>query len=139
MSKIAKKQRENFTSNQYFQWNLLNSKYILQKIVASKFRLKLTTLTFWTKVSQKRAFLIENKKNCKYWKRGPNLPKNGVSIRKQRTEQHHWVQHIRISLGTKFYLQLITLIFFHQIVPNKGISNQKWKKWTSLLNSAYLN
>ena len=32
--KIATKQRETFTSNQDFQWKLVNSKYILQKIVS---------------------------------------------------------------------------------------------------------
>ena len=34
LSKIAKKQRQTFSSNQYFQWNLANSQYTLQTIVA---------------------------------------------------------------------------------------------------------
>ena len=31
---MAEKQRHTFTSNQDFPWNLVNSQYILQKIVA---------------------------------------------------------------------------------------------------------
>ena len=36
--------------------------YFAKDCVASKFSLQLTTLTFWTKFSQKRTFLIGNKK-----------------------------------------------------------------------------
>ena len=37
--KIAKKQRSTFTSNQDFQWNLVNSLYILQTIVVQNLNL----------------------------------------------------------------------------------------------------
>ena len=85
--------------------DLLNSKYILQKFVASKFSLKLSTLTFWSKFSQKRA-----------------LP-----AKIEKSEQHHWIQHIRISLDTKFQLQLIILTFWTKFAQ-KGYFRSKTEK-----------
>ena len=66
------------------------------------------------------------------------FPKKSISVRKQKTEQHHWIQHIRISLSTKFQLQLIILIFWNKLSQTE-YSRPKTKKWTSRLNSAYLN
>ena len=33
------------------------------------------------------------------------------TVKNRKSEQHHWVLHIRISLSNKFYLKLIILIF----------------------------
>ena len=51
---------------------------------------------------------------------------------------HHWIQHIQISLGTKFKFKLTILIFLNKFAQ-QSISSWKLKKWTSLMNSAYLN
>ena len=116
-------------------------------ILATKFSLKLTILTFWTKFAQKECFWSKKKKvntatefciielvkvssftlNSKYWQFGPNLHKKGVSIRKQKTEQHHWIQHIRISLGIKFHLKLTILIFWTKL-SQTGYFRPKIKK-----------
>ena len=48
---------------------------------------KLTILTSWTKFAPKRVFPVKNKKS----------------------EHHHWILHVRISLGTKVQLKLIIL------------------------------
>ena len=57
--------------------------------LGTEFHLKLTSLMFWIKSSQK-----------------------GISCLKQKSEHHHWILHIRISLGTKFQLKLTILIFW---------------------------
>ena len=43
-------------------------------------------------------------------------------------ENHHRILHIRISLGSKFQLQQIILIFLEQIYPQKNPSGQKQQK-----------
>ena len=43
-------------------------------------------------------------------------------------ENHHRILHIRISLGSKFQLQQIILIFLEQIYPPKNPSSQKQQK-----------
>ena len=48
--------------------------------------------------------------NCQVRFFGPNLPKKGVSGLKQKN--HHWILHIRISLGAKFQLKLRILGVF---------------------------
>ena len=61
---------------------------------STKFQLKLTILIFWIKFSPKRVFSIKNRKS----------------------EHHHWIMHIQISLGTKFQLKLTILIFWTKFV-----------------------
>ena len=55
----------------------------------------------------------------------------------KKSEQHHWILHIRISLSINFYLNLTILIVWTKLAQ-KGISGQKRKRWTSLSNSTYL-
>ena len=42
--------------------------------------------------------------NKKCWILGPNFPKSEMSnfCQKGKTEDHHWILHIWINLGTKF-------------------------------------
>ena len=54
----------------------------------TKFRLKLTLLSFWTKLTQKGYFRYEKK-----------------------NENHHQILHIRINLGSKFQLRQTILIY----------------------------
>ena len=69
---------------------------------------------------------------------GPNLPKKGISTRKQKRQQDHWILHIPVSLGIKFHLKLTILIFWTKL-PKNSISDQKQEQWTSRLNSACSN
>ena len=82
--------------------------------LGTEFHLKLTSLMFWIKSSQK-----------------------GISCLKQKSEHHHWILHIRISLGTKFHFKQIWNL--GPVSSKNGTSVWKWKKWTSTLNSAYSN
>ena len=50
----------------------------------TKFRLKLTILSFWTKLAQKGYFQSKEKK------------------KKEKNENYHRILHIRINLGSKF-------------------------------------
>ena len=139
-------------------------------------------MTFWTKFSQKRAFLIGNKKKTVNIDNLDQIcPRTAILVKIEKSEQHNWLQHIRFSLGTKFQLQLTiftfwtkfaqkgyfrskteklnitiefcmfelvyvpnvslkwTFWFFGPNCPKQSISGRKLKKWTSLLNSPYLN
>ena len=49
-------------------------------------------------------------------------------VKTRKTEHHHWVPLIQISLGTKFQLKLTILIFWPDL-PKKGFSGLKQKKW----------
>ena len=66
----------------------------------------------------------------------PNLPKKGISQRKQKTDRHYWILHIQISLSNKFQVKLVILIFRLNFLK-KGISGWKWEKWAWPLDSAY--
>ena len=66
---------------------------------------------------------------------GQVYPKTAFPIANEKSGHHHWILHIGTSLSIKFYLKLIILNFW----TKKSISGQKWKKWTTSLNSAYSN
>ena len=63
-------------------------------------------------ICRKKVFLVENGKS----------------------EHHHWILYIQISIGTKFQLKLTIL---EQIYPKKDISGQIQKNKTSPLTCAY--
>ena len=46
-------------------------------------------------------------------------PKGEIPVKNGKSEHHHRILHIRISLGTKFYLELTILIFFDQICTKR--------------------
>ena len=77
-------------------------------------RLKLKMFDFLDQICPKRVCLVENRKS----------------------QHHHLILNIRISLGTKFHFKQSWILG-----PNllKGISGRKQKKWTPPLNSAYSN
>ena len=43
---------------------------------------------------------------------GQNLP-----VENGKSEQHHWILHIRISLGTKFQIKPTIFIFWIEFTP----------------------
>ena len=62
--------------------------------------------------------------------------KGYFQLKKQKkSEHHHWILHIQISLVTKFY----NFCFLDQICSKNSISGWIQKNWTSPLNSAYSN
>ena len=50
--------------------------------------------------------------NWQFWFFGPNLPKKVFPVKNRKSEHHHGILHIWISLGTKFQLKLIILSFW---------------------------
>ena len=86
--------------------------------------------SIWSK-SEKSEQLM----NCAYFKLlVPNFsfkdkicPKRIVPMKNRKIEQHHKILHIQISLGTKFQLKLIILIFWNKFAQ-KGISYLNQKK-----------
>ena len=93
----------------------------MQEIVTSKFSLKLTTLVFWTKFSKKKGISDwkQKKKTVNIHNLDQICPRRALPVKKEKSEQHHWTQHIRISLGNKFYLQLIILNFWTKFTQKK--------------------
>ena len=60
---------------------------------------------------------------------GPSLLKKVFPPKNRKSEHHHWILHILISLGTKFPLKLTVLIFLTRFVQ-KGFFWSKTEKWT---------
>ena len=79
--------------------------------------------------------------NWQFWFFGPNLHKNIFLVKNWKSEHHHWIPHIQISLGTKFQLKLTILIFLTRFAQ-KGFFWSKVEKVNTayfLHNSAYSN
>ena len=54
--------------------------------------------------------LVQNfSSNWQFWFFGPNLPKKAFAVKNRKSEHHHGILHILISLVTKFQLKLIIL------------------------------
>ena len=64
-------------------------------------------------------------------------PKRVFPIKNRKSGHHHWILHVRISVGTKFQLKLTILIFWTKFCFQNFHS--KTKKWTASSNSAYSN
>ena len=153
-----------FASKGYFQSKAKKNKHYdwvldIRISLGTKFQVKLIILTFWTKFAPKGYFQLKTKKSeqhhwilhiqislgIKFHLRLIILifldqicPKRVFLVENEKSEHDHWILHIRISLNIKFHLKL-TIQFFGSNLPKKGISCRKGKKWTSPLNSAYLN
>ena len=68
-------------------------------------------------------------------------PRKIFMVKNRKSEHHHWIPHIQISLGTKFQLKLTILIFLTRFTQ-KGFFWSKTEKVNttySLHNSAYSN
>ena len=65
--------------------------------------------------------------NWQFWFFGQNLSKMVVPVKNWKTEHHHWIPHIQISLGTKFQLRL-TLMTFLTRFAQKGFFWSKTEK-----------
>ena len=64
--------------------------------------------------------------NWQFWLFGPNLPKKGVPVKNRKSEHHHWILLIRISLGIKFSLNW-QFWFFEPNLPTKWNYNTSRK------------
>ena len=57
-------------------------------------------------------------------------PKEVILVKSGNSEHHHWILHVRISLGTKLLIKLTTLVwfcFFPQICPKREFPVQNGK------------
>ena len=75
-----------------------------------KFKLKLTILDFWTRLTQKGYFLSKKVKNKNYYR----------------------ILHIRINLSTEFQLKLTILIFWTKFVPKGNFLSKREKVNTTM-------
>ena len=64
-------------------------------------------------------------------------PKKVFPIQNRKSEHHHFILHIRISLGIKFHLKMTTLIFWTKCPPTEYFRSEH-TKWAAPLNSPYL-
>ena len=113
-----------------------------------KFHFKQTILSFWTKFPQERNLwskteilnmIIEFRLfKLVSWYQISALtdnfdffdqicPKKVFLVKNRKSEHHHWILLIQISLGTKFQLKLTISIFCTKFAQ-KGISSRKQKK-----------
>ena len=60
------------------------------------------------------------------------LPKRVFPVENRKSEHHHWIVHIRISVGTKFQLKLISLILWTKFAQ-KGFFRSKTEKANSAI------
>ena len=79
--------------------------------------------------------------DLQFWFFGPNLPKKVFPVKNWKSEHHHWILHIQISLGTKFQLKLTILIFLTRFTQKGFFWSETEKVNTTyfLHNSAYSN
>ena len=114
---------------------------IIKTRLGTKFQLKLTILIFLTRIAQKGFSGLKQKKwaphifyiilhihislvqnfssNWQFWFFGPNLPKKVFPVENRKSEHHHGILHIWISLGTKFQLKLIILSFWTKFTQKR--------------------
>ena len=57
--------------------------------------------------------------NWQFWFFQPNLAKKGFEVNNRKSEHYHRILQIWISLGTKFQLKLITLIFWTKFTQKR--------------------
>ena len=62
-------------------------------------------------------------------------PKGVYPVKNRKSKHHHWILHIQISLGTKFQLKLMILIFWNKFA-RKGcfLSKAKSKHYHWILH-----
>ena len=90
---------------------------IFKLVFVSNFTLK--KFKFLDQIYQRKIFIFKNRKS----------------------EYHHWILHIQISLGTKFQFKLTTLIFLRRFTQKEFFWSKTEKVNTTyfLHNSAYSN
>ena len=109
--------------------------------LGTKFRLKLTLLNFWIKLTQKGYFQTKKKKKNENYHRilhsqinqdskfqlqrtilifGTNFQKKVYFRSKtEKNEHHYWILHNWISLSTNFQFKLTIAIFLEQVFRKK--------------------
>ena len=114
-----------------------------------KFHLILTFSVFWTKFLPKGYFRSKTKENehhhwilhifelvyvpnCtfknQFWILGQNLrPQKRFSVENGKSEYHHGIGHIQVSLSTKFQIKLKIFIFWNKLAQ-KGYLRSKTEK-----------
>ena len=146
----------NEINNWQINWLLYNnlltpfarSQKSLHKHIVSNSGCKLTIAIFWTKFAKKGSYFLSktNKidttvefcifelvfvyqislwtNNFEFWDQ--ICPRQIFILNNRKSELHHWILIIQISLGTKFQFKLTILIF----LTRRGFSGLKQKKWT---------
>ena len=130
-------------SNRKQQWTKSGQRHWILHIwirLATKFQLKFTILSFWTKFTQKGYFQFKTEKvnitiqfyKISAWTNNFDFLnqiclKKVLPVEKQKKWNHHWILHIWIILGTKFQPKLAVLIFWTKF-DQEGIFQSKTEK-----------
>ena len=137
--------RSKSEKNEHHYWILH-----IQISLSTNFQLKLTIAIFWTKFAKKGSYFQSKTdkidttiefcifelvfvsnftlKNFKFLDQ--TYPRKIFLSKIRKSEHHHWISHIQISLGTKFQLKLTTFLTRFA---------KKWIFWskTEKLNTTY--
>ena len=112
---------------------------ILKLVLLPNFRLNWRFWSFWSNLPKKGFSCLKQKKwtphifyiilqiqtavvqnfSWQFWFFGPNLPKKVFPVKNRKSEHHHGILHIWISLGTKFQLKLIILSFWTKFTQKR--------------------
>ena len=135
------------TKNEHHYWILH-----IRISLSTNFQLKLTIAIFWTKFAKKGSYFQSKTDKidttiefCIFelvlhqislWTNNFEFldqicPRKIFMVKNRKSEHHHWIPFVQISLSTKFQLKLTTwqLLFFWPDLPKKGFSGLKQKKW----------
>ena len=75
--------------------------------------------------------------NWQFWFFGPNLPKKVFPVKNRKSEHHHGILHIWISLDTKFQLKLIILSFWTKFTQKRYFQSKTEQAIQELHVSAF--
>ena len=148
-TKCAKKECSQWATKkrEYLHW-FLHSRIS----VPTKFWLQLVILTFWSIFSPKGYFILKTKKMnitlnsaCSNYSSYQILTstdkfdffdqictKRRFAPGNKKRESHHWIPHIRISLGSKFQHK-VTIVIFPTKFAQKGNLHSKTKKENNII------
>ena len=108
--------------------------------LATTFRLKLTLLNFWIKLTQKEYFRTKKNENYhrilriqinldskfqlqQFWFLSIFPKRSRVPVKIRKNQHNYWVLHIQINLSTNFRLKL-TVAIFRPNFPTRGSNFQ---------------
>ena len=115
----------------------------IRSSLGTKFQVKLTVFIFWPKLHKKVSFWAKFTEKTYFQTKTEKVnitiefcifefwdsicPKRLFLVENRESELHYWVMQVEISLGTKFHLKLMILIFWTKFA-RKGYSRSKTEK-----------
>ena len=123
------------------KWNIIIEFRLFKLVLVPNFSLNWQFWFFWPDLPKKGFSGLKQKKwtphifyiilhiqiilvrnfssNWQFWFFGPNSSEKAFPVESRKSEYHHGIPHIWISLGTKFQLKLITLSFWTKFTQKR--------------------